>query len=91
MNKEELDKTVSALTESTNELHDLMEETNNGEAWPTLTGLPSTAVDKLLEWAVVKDVGIEDLLLTVAGIAFAHGRKIGREATNSKAATSESA
>ena len=90
MNREELDTTIASLEEARTLLEDVVVNNNNPEAWPLFTGLPHSALEKMLEWAVVEDVGIDDLILTVASIAFAHGKKVGlSEATPKTSAASE--
>ena len=90
MNKEELDKTIATLNEGVDIIQRSLE--GDAEAWPAVTGLPSETITKLLEWAFEKNVSPEELLMVAATLGFAWGKKVSQtEATNSKAATSESA
>ena len=90
MNNKELDETLDALAQARETIGELIVNSNNPEAWPTFTGTPSSTIPKLLEWAVVKDVEPTDLLLVIAAIAYAHGKKVSAaEATNAKVAASE--
>lgn len=56
-------------------------------AWLTFTGLPEVTLPILFEWAFVKKVTPEELLMVVAAIAFQHGRE---RATESEKAASDS-
>lgn len=87
MNTEEKAKSIEQLDTVRETLDDIVVNQDNPEAWPLFTGLPHSALEKLLEWGVVKDIDIDDLLLVVAGIAYAHGKK---EATLNVKAASDS-
>jgi hypothetical protein len=81
VNDLEREQSIAKLNEVRNTLGDMIVNNNDPQAWPTFTGLPLSAMQKLFEWAVVKDVDSANLLLTVAAIAYAHGKKVAAEAT----------
>ena len=91
MNQEDIAKSAMELTETKKVLQEMVDQ-GNPEAWPAFTGLPNSTLHKILEWSVIKDISPEDVLLTVAGIAFAYGKRIAiQEATENASAASNSA
>lgn len=81
MNNNDREKVVEQVDKVREVLGDILVNQSNPEAWPTFTGTPSETMRSLLEWAVVKDVDPYALMLTVAAIAFAHGKLQGRNET----------
>ncbi len=74
---EDRQKAVEVLTKCRKTLADMIEK-GDPEAWEAFTGLPASLLGDFIEWSHVQDVPLDALLLTVASVAYAHGREVGK-------------
>jgi len=77
------EEAIKVLTEHIKTISELF---GDKVAWPTLTGMPSSGLLKMIEWGLVKGIPIDVLLLVAAAMGFAQGKKV-KATSNTKAAS----
>jgi hypothetical protein len=72
---EDRKKACAIFEKNQKALDALAEAVGDVDAWEFFTGLPESTLRDMMEWAVVGRVPFDELLMTVASIAYLHGKQ----------------